>query len=69
MNGLVNHMRFLLLYTMGGLTLQVLDHVGCLGAWFTMLIVTLTFGVGLTMGYKMTKLKLERMQLIIKELN
>uniref|UniRef100_M1DDN3 Uncharacterized protein n=1 Tax=Solanum tuberosum TaxID=4113 RepID=M1DDN3_SOLTU len=69
MNGLVNHMGFLLLYTIGGLTLQVSDHVRCLGVWFIMLIVTLTFGVGLTMGYKMAKLKLERMELIIKELN
>ncbi|KAG5604282.1 hypothetical protein H5410_025774 [Solanum commersonii] len=29
-----------------------------------MLIVMLNFEVGLTMGYKMTKLKLERIQLI-----
>ncbi|KAG5604289.1 hypothetical protein H5410_025781 [Solanum commersonii] len=32
MNGLVNHMGFLLLYTMSGLTLQGSNHVGCLGA-------------------------------------
>ncbi|KAG5604281.1 hypothetical protein H5410_025773 [Solanum commersonii] len=32
MNGLVNHMGFLLLYTMSGLTLQGSDHAGCLGA-------------------------------------
>ncbi|KAG5604279.1 hypothetical protein H5410_025771 [Solanum commersonii] len=31
MNGLVNDMRFLLKYTMGGLTLQVSDHVSCFG--------------------------------------
>ena len=52
---------------MGGLSLEVSNEVKCLGVWLIIAIVTFTFGIGLIIGYKLVKLKLDKTSFTVNE--
>ncbi|KAJ8552841.1 hypothetical protein K7X08_020234 [Anisodus acutangulus] len=67
LNGLGNHIGFMLLYAMGGLVLQ--SKASCWIGIVIMVVVTINFIVGMVLGVKFAKLKLERMEIRVNELD
>ncbi|KAK4363499.1 hypothetical protein RND71_018740 [Anisodus tanguticus] len=67
LNGLRNHIGFMLLYAMGGLELQ--SKASCWIGIVIMVAVTINFIVGMVLGVKFAKLKLKGMEIRVNELD